>query len=127
LKADVLTSIEAGYVAARIPAADPADMSVAARSGGMSCRSHRIRDTGMKWNLLRRASERREEGEVGMVAGGSHPPLIGGSSPGSSRSGNHGELCYAPPTTNQRRWVAKPVESRHSPATVIARFDEERA
>jgi hypothetical protein len=45
----------------------------------------------------------------------------------AGRVGRPAALCYAPPTTNQPRWVAKPVQLRHSPATVIARFDEKLA
>jgi hypothetical protein len=54
-------------VAARIPPAEPA-VTTTARRGGMSCRNHRIRDTGMNLNLLRRICSRREEGETRMVA-----------------------------------------------------------
>jgi hypothetical protein len=65
-----------------------------------------------------------------MLADGSYLSLIWGSTrpPGPGiNAGRVAALCYAPPTTNQPRWVAKPVQFRHSPATVIARFDEERA
>jgi hypothetical protein len=73
----------------------------------------------------------REEGEAAMVADAPHLRLIWRSTraswgPGAT-AGHPATLCYAPPTTNQPRWVAKPVQFRHSPATVIARFDEKRA
>jgi hypothetical protein len=73
----------------------------------------------------------REEGEAAMLADGPYLSLIWGSTRPSSglvaTAGRVAALCYAPPTTNQPRWVAKPVQLRHSPATVIARFDEKRA
>jgi hypothetical protein len=66
-----------------------------------------------------------------MLADGSYLSLIWRSTRPRPRAainaGRVAALCYAPPTTNQPRWVAKPVQFRHSPATVIARFDEERA
>jgi hypothetical protein len=73
----------------------------------------------------------REEGEAVMVADAPYLRLTWSSTRASSEPicepGHLAGLCYAPPTTNQPRWVAKPVQLRHSPATVIARFNEKRA
>src|SRR5207253_462745 len=64
---------------------------------------------------------RREEGEVATIAAGAALRLIS-SSRGAKRRDDPRPIAdrsgTLAPTTEQRRVIAKPVEVRHSPATV---------